>query len=62
MPETRVLLKHAEDPELRTIAGYKRYGGYATLEKAYKEMEAGEVLQELNDPQIEQALHPAHGH
>ncbi len=49
MPETRLLLKHAEDPELRTLAGYKRRNGYATLEKAYKEMEAEEVLTELED-------------
>ena len=49
MPETRVLLKHAEDPELRTLAGYKGYGGYSTLEKAYREMEADEVLKELED-------------
>ena len=47
--ETRVLLEHAEDPALRTIAGYKGYGGYATLEKAYREMEADEVLKELED-------------
>jgi NADH-quinone oxidoreductase subunit F len=47
MPETRVLLKNAEDPALRTLAGYKRYGGYATLEKAYREMEADEILKEL---------------
>ena len=50
MPETRVLLEHAEDPALRTIDGYKRLaGGYATLEKAYKEMEADEILSELED-------------
>ena len=49
MPETRVLLKNAEDPELRTLAGYERYGGYATLEKTYREMEADEVLKELED-------------
>ncbi len=49
MPETRVLLKHAEDPELRTLAGYRGYSGYATLEKAYREMEADEVLKELED-------------
>ena len=47
--ETRVLLEHAEDPALRTIDGYKGYGGYATLEKAYREMEADEVLKELED-------------
>ncbi len=49
MPETRVLLEHAEDPALRTIDGYKGYGGYATLEKAYREMEADEILKELED-------------
>ena len=49
MPETRVLLEHAEDPELRTIAGYRRYGGYATLERAYREMETDEVLKVLED-------------
>ena len=47
--ETRVLLKHADDPELRTLAGYRKHGGYATLEKAYREMEADEVLKELED-------------
>jgi NADH-quinone oxidoreductase subunit F len=49
MPETRVLLEHAEDPALRTIDGYKGYGGYATLEKAYRGMEADELLKELED-------------
>ena len=49
MPETRLLLKHAEDPELCSIAGYRRHGGYSTLEKAYREMEADELLRELED-------------
>ncbi len=49
MPETRVLLEHAEDPALRTLVGYKGYGGYATLEKAYRELEADEILKELED-------------
>jgi NADH-quinone oxidoreductase subunit F len=47
--ETRVLLEHAEDPALRTLAGYKGYGGYTTLEKAYRELEQDEVLKELED-------------
>ena len=48
--EKRVLLEHAEDPALRTLEGYKRLaGGYATLERAYKEMEQDEVLKELED-------------
>jgi NADH-quinone oxidoreductase subunit F len=49
VPETRVLLEHAEDPALRTIDGYKGYSGYATLERAYREMEANEILKELED-------------
>ena len=49
MPETRVLLKHAEDPELCTLTGYKRYGGYETMEKAYRGMEADEILKQLED-------------
>src|SRR5436305_1587066 len=48
--EKRVLLEHAEDPELRTLDGYRRLaGGYETLERAYKEMEQDEVLKELED-------------
>ncbi|HEX9967934.1 MAG TPA: NADH-quinone oxidoreductase subunit NuoF [Solirubrobacterales bacterium] len=49
MPETRVLLEHAEDPKLRTIDGYRGHGGYASLEKAYRQMEPDEVLKELED-------------
>ncbi|MFL5873400.1 MAG: NADH-quinone oxidoreductase subunit NuoF [Solirubrobacterales bacterium] len=48
--EKRVLLEHASDPALRTLDGYKRLaGGYATQERAYREMEQDEVLQELED-------------
>jgi NADH-quinone oxidoreductase subunit F len=48
--ETRVLLDKAEDPRLATLQGYKDLvGGYATLEKAYREMEQDEVLKELED-------------
>ncbi len=49
MPETRVLLEHAEDPKLRTIDGYRGHGGYATLERAFREMEPDEILKELED-------------
>ena len=49
MPETRVLLEHAENPRLRTLEGYRSYGGYATLEKAYREMESDEILSELEE-------------
>jgi NADH-quinone oxidoreductase subunit F len=48
--EKRVLLEHAEDPALRTLEGYKRLAeGYATQERAYKDLEQDEVLQELED-------------
>src|SRR4051795_4976615 len=48
--ETRVLLEHAEDPALRTLDGYRRLaGGYATLERSYKDLEQDEVLKELED-------------
>ena len=48
--ETRVLLSHAEDPALRTLEGYRRLaGGYATQERAYRELEQDEVLKELED-------------
>ena len=49
MPETRILLEHAEDPRLPTLAGYRDHGGYATLEKAYREMEAEEIHKELEE-------------
>jgi NADH-quinone oxidoreductase subunit F len=48
--ETRVLLEGAEDPRLVTLQGYKDIvGGYATLERAYKDMEQDEVLKALED-------------
>jgi NADH-quinone oxidoreductase subunit F len=49
MPETRILLEHAEDPALRTLAGYEGHGGYATLKRAYRELEAEEILKQLED-------------
>src|SRR6201995_1746837 len=48
--ETRVLLEGAEDPRLATLQGYKDIvGGYATLERAYKEMEEDAGLKALED-------------
>ncbi|HEX5761965.1 MAG TPA: NADH-quinone oxidoreductase subunit NuoF [Solirubrobacterales bacterium] len=49
MPETRVLLEHAEDPNLRTIDGYRGHGGYESLQRAYREMEPEDILKELED-------------
>jgi NADH-quinone oxidoreductase subunit F len=48
--EKRVLLEGAEDPRLVTLQGYKDLvGGYASMERAYKDMEQDEVLKELED-------------
>jgi NADH-quinone oxidoreductase subunit F len=47
--ETRVLLANADDPKLRTLEGYRSYGGYKALEKAYREMEVDELLRELDE-------------
>jgi NADH-quinone oxidoreductase subunit F len=49
MPETRLLFRHIDEPGLDTIEVYRRLGGYRTLERAYREMEADEVLKELED-------------
>jgi NADH-quinone oxidoreductase subunit F len=49
MPETRLLFRHIDEPGLNTIDVYKRLGGYRTLERAFREMEADEVLTELED-------------
>jgi NADH-quinone oxidoreductase subunit F len=49
MPETRLLFRHIDEPDLHTIDGYRRLGGYRTLERAYREMEAEEILTELEE-------------
>ena len=47
MAESRVLLRGVDDPRLRTIDGYRRNGGYSALERAYRGMDADELLSEL---------------
>ena len=47
--ETRILLRHASDPNLRKIDTYRSYGGYATQEKAYAEMELDSIVHELEE-------------
>jgi NADH-quinone oxidoreductase subunit F len=49
MPETRLLFRHIDEPGLNTIEVYERFGGYRTLHRAFCQMEAGEVLTELED-------------
>jgi NADH-quinone oxidoreductase subunit F len=43
------LIKNINDPELRTIDGYERGGGYRALRKALTEMEPDQVLNELEE-------------
>ncbi|HEX8065632.1 MAG TPA: NADH-quinone oxidoreductase subunit NuoF [Thermoleophilaceae bacterium] len=43
------LLKGINDPELATIDGYERHGGYRALPRAVHEMEPDEVLNELEE-------------
>jgi NADH-quinone oxidoreductase subunit F len=47
MPETRLLFRNIDEPGLNTIDVYRRLGGYRTLEHAFREMEADEILNEL---------------
>ena len=47
--ETRMLLRGAEDPEMATLEGYKRHGGYSAMEMAYRELEPEEIVNELED-------------
>ena len=47
-----MLFRHIDDPDLRTIDGYKRRGGYEALEKAYKFEEPEELLTELEESDL----------
>src|SRR3954466_13279718 len=47
--ETRLLLRHADEANLRDIGVYRRFGGYETLERSFRELEPDEVLKELED-------------
>jgi NADH-quinone oxidoreductase subunit F len=47
--ETRVLFRNIDEPGLADIDTYRRLGGYTAIEKAYRQMEPGEVLSELED-------------
>jgi NADH-quinone oxidoreductase subunit F len=49
VPETRLLFRHIDEPDLRSIDGYRRLGGYRTLERAFKELEPEELLGQLED-------------
>src|ERR671931_905720 len=49
MPETRMLFRHIDEPGLASIETYRRLGGYRSLERAVKELEAEELLATLED-------------
>ncbi len=44
-----MLFRNIDDPELRTLAGYKRHGGYTAIEKAFKGIEPETLLHELEE-------------
>lgn len=47
--ETRILLRHASDPDLHKLETYKSYGGYATQERAYRELEVDWMVDQLEE-------------
>src|SRR6185369_4026125 len=47
--ETRMLLRHVDEANLRDIDVYRRFGGYETLERSYRELEPDEILSELEE-------------
>jgi NADH-quinone oxidoreductase subunit F len=47
--ETRLLFRHIDDPELTTLDGYRRYGGYRALERALRELEADELISDFEE-------------
>jgi NADH-quinone oxidoreductase subunit F len=49
MPETRLLFRNVDEPELASIETYRRLGGYEAIGKAFTRMEPEEVLKELED-------------
>ncbi|HMU70952.1 MAG TPA: NADH-quinone oxidoreductase subunit F, partial [Chitinophagales bacterium] len=43
----KLLLENLDKPEINTIDGYIKYGGYRALEKALKSMTPDEVTEEV---------------
>jgi NADH-quinone oxidoreductase subunit F len=52
VPETRLLFRHIDEPDLHSIDGYRQLGGYRTLEKAFKELEPEDLLGELEESEL----------
>jgi NADH-quinone oxidoreductase subunit F len=47
--ETRLLLRHADEPDINRLEVYRRFGGYEALERAFRELEPDEILSELEE-------------
>jgi NADH-quinone oxidoreductase subunit F len=47
LAETRLLFRNIDAPGLASIDGYRRFGGYRALERAVRELEPAELLEEL---------------
>jgi NADH-quinone oxidoreductase subunit F len=47
--ETRLLFRNIDEPGLASIDTYRKFGGYRSIEKAYKQMTPEEVLKELEN-------------
>jgi len=47
--ERRILFRGLDDPELRTIDGYRRRGGYRALDRALRDVDPDELLSELEE-------------
>jgi NADH-quinone oxidoreductase subunit F len=45
--ETRLLFRDIDDPELRTLDGYRRLGGYRAIERAFRDLDPDELLSEI---------------
>ncbi len=52
MAETRILFRELDDPALRTIDGYRRRGGYRSLERAFRELEPDFLLGQLEESEL----------
>ncbi len=47
--ETRVLFEHIDEPGLTSIETYERLGGYTALKRAFREIEPGQLVSQLEE-------------
>jgi NADH-quinone oxidoreductase subunit F len=47
VPETRLLFRHIDEPGLPSVDTYRRLGGYRALERAFKQLEPREIIEEI---------------